>query len=66
MDCKCNWVEAILAIVIIVSAYMAGASSKWIIIIAALLLLLHALFCKKCQMCESSMMDSKPMKKRRR
>ncbi len=66
MDCKCNWVEAILAIVIIVSAWMAGASSKWIVIIAALILLLHAMFCKKCQMCEPAMMkSSKPMKKRR-
>ena len=66
MDCKCNWVEAILAIVIIVSATMAGASSKWVIIIAALLMLLHALFCRKCQMCEPSMMESKSMKKKRR
>lgn len=65
MNCTCNWVEAILAIIIIVFAYVATASSKWVVIIAALLLLLHALFCKKCQMCEP-VMDTRHMKKRRR
>ena len=65
MNCKCNWVEAILAIVIILFAYSAGDSSKWVIIIAALLLLLHALLCKRCQMCEP-MMEAHSMKKRRR
>ena len=66
MDCKCNWVEAVLAIVIVVFAYSAGASSKWVVIVAALLLLLHALLCKKCQMCEASMMNVKSAKKRRK
>jgi len=65
MNCKCNWVEAILAIIIIVFAYMPG-SSKWVIIIAAILLLLHALICKNCQMCEEPMSMPKSSKKRRR
>ncbi|MEK6914947.1 MAG: hypothetical protein AABW89_00195 [Nanoarchaeota archaeon] len=66
MDCKCNWVGAILAIIIIVFAYMASASSRWVIIIAALLLLLHAMMCKKCRMCGESMISSKTSKKGRR
>ncbi len=66
MDCKCNWVEAILAIVIIVSAWMGGASSKWIVVIAALILLLHAMFCKKCQMCEPVTMKGPKSAKRKR
>ncbi|MEK6908993.1 MAG: hypothetical protein AABX23_03000 [Nanoarchaeota archaeon] len=67
MNCKCNWVESILAIIIIIFAYMGSASSRWVIIIAAVLLLLHALMCKKCGMCEEpEMMESKHSKKRRR
>ncbi len=67
MSCKCSWVEAVLAVIIILFTYMAVASSKWIVIIAALLLLLHALMCKKCQMCEEPMASSKsPRHKRRR
>lgn len=66
MNCKCNWVESVLAIIIIIFAYMASASSKWVIIIAALLLLLHALFCKKCQMCEEPVVEKHSRKRRRR
>ncbi|MBS3083672.1 hypothetical protein J4423_02605 [Candidatus Pacearchaeota archaeon] len=66
MSCKCNWVEAVLAIIIILFTYMAKASSKWVVIIAALLLLLHALMCKKCQMCEEPKMMPKSSKKGRR
>ena len=65
MSCKCNWVEAVLAIIIILFTYMAKASSKWVVIIAALLLLLHALMCKKCQMCEK-MVESKSSKRKRK
>ncbi len=66
MSCKCNWVESVLAVVIIIFAYIANSSSQWVIIIAALLLLLHALLCKKCQMCEEPKMASKSSKKGRR
>ena len=50
MDCKCNWTEAILAIVIIVFALVQSASAKWIVLVAAVLLLIHSLMCKKCKM----------------
>jgi general stress protein CsbA len=57
MGCKCNWVESVLAIVIIVFAWMQGVSgtNMWIIVVAAVLLLLHALMCKKCKSCETPM-----------
>ena len=64
MECKCNWVEAILAIVIIIFAYSVSDSSKWVVIIAGILLLLHALFCKMCGKCEH--MDGKSTMKNRR
>jgi len=69
MNCKCNWVQAVLAVIIILFAYMGSASSQWIIIVAGIILLLHALLCKKCGMCdEPKMMISKssPKHKRRR
>ncbi|MEK6846624.1 MAG: hypothetical protein AABY16_00485 [Nanoarchaeota archaeon] len=50
MECKCNWTEAILAIVIIVFAFVRSASAKWVVIVAAVLLLIHSLTCKKCKM----------------
>ncbi|MSS74558.1 hypothetical protein EXS72_02885 [Candidatus Pacearchaeota archaeon] len=66
MSCKCSWVEAILAIVIILSAYLGRTSSKWVIIVSALILLLHALMCKKCGMCEMPQVSAKSTKKKRR
>lgn len=66
MNCKCNWVESILAIIIIVFAYMGSPSSRWVIIIAAVILLLHALMCKNSKMCEEPMMAESKHKKRRR
>lgn len=66
MNCKCNWVETILAIIIIIFAYMGSPSSQWVIIIAAILLLLHALMCKKCGMCDEPVMVEKTRHKKRR
>lgn len=66
MNCKCNWVESILALIIIIFAYMGSPSSRWVIIVAAVILLLHALMCKKCKMCEEPMMMEKSHKKGRR
>lgn len=65
MSCKCNWVEAVLAVIIILFTYMYTTSSQWVVIIAAVLLLLHALLCKKCQMCEEPMMPKSSKHKRR-
>lgn len=53
MNCKCNWVQAILAVVIIAFSFVRFASAKWVVVIAAVLLLLHALSCSKCGMCEN-------------
>ena len=64
MNCKCNWVEAILAIVIILFAFVAGSSSKWIIVIAAIILFLHAVICKKCNTCGYAI-ETHSMKKKR-
>ena len=64
MDCKCNWVESVLAIVIIIFAFTSSVASKWIVVIAAVLLLLHALVCKSCKMCSECMNGSSTMKKK--
>lgn len=50
----CRWLEAILALVIIVFTYwptmlFSTMTSEWIVIVAAVLLLIHALFCAKCK-----------------
>ena len=46
----CRWIEALLAIVIIVFAYpkLVDWNNEWVIIAAAALILLHVLFCSKC------------------
>lgn len=64
MDCKCNWVEAVLAVVIIIFAYRSSGGPLWIVVVAGVLLLLHALLCKMCGRCEH--VDGKAMVKRKR
>jgi len=66
MNCKFNWVDSILAVIIIIFAYMGSPSSRWVIIIAAVILLLHAIMFKKDKMCDETMEMEKSNKKRRR
>ncbi len=53
MEYNCKWVEAVLAVVVLVFAFwpsqiLSVATSRWIVIVAAALLLVHSLSCKKC------------------
>ena len=66
MDCKCNWVESVLAIVIIVFAFTSSGASKWIVVIAAVLLLIHALVCKSCKTCAECLKGAPAVKKKRK
>ncbi|MEK6760455.1 MAG: hypothetical protein AABX93_00875 [Nanoarchaeota archaeon] len=59
----CRWLEALLAVVIIVFAYwptmvFSANISMWIVIAAAAVLLVHALFCDKCKGLCRGMMKS--------
>ena len=72
----CRWIEALLAIVIIVftkwsGMIFTGTVSMWIVIVSAVLLLLHALFCKHCNglcmgMMKSGKSSSRSGRRRRR
>jgi len=66
----CRWLEAILAVVIIVFAYwptvvVSQQTSTWIVIVSAALLLLHALFCMKCKGVCSGLLSGSRSRKRR-
>lgn len=64
MGCKCNVVEILLGIAIIVFALWETAASQWIVIVAAVLLILHALACKSCKgCCGTCDMKSMPAKR---
>lgn len=54
---NCNWVEAVLSVLIIVFAWLQTSYSQWIIIVAAALLLIHTLSCKNCRACGSGNMS---------
>lgn len=47
MNCKCNWTDLVLALLIIILAiwpsFLGGNISQWIIVIAATLILIHSL-----------------------
>lgn len=45
---NCKWIEAILAVIIIVFANSSWVYATWIIIVAAAIILIHALTCKTC------------------
>lgn len=45
---NCKWIEALLAVLIIIFANSSWVYATWIIIIAAAVLLIHALTCKTC------------------
>ncbi|MBI4116427.1 hypothetical protein HY449_01645 [Candidatus Pacearchaeota archaeon] len=50
----CRWIEAILAVLIIVFTWwptqiLSAVVSMWVVIVSAALLLVHALFCKNCE-----------------
>jgi len=52
-DMNCGWIQAILAVVIIVftiwpTSIFSATVSWWLVIISAVLLLWHAVSCKKC------------------
>ena len=53
MGCNCKMFEIIIAIILIVFAFMEGVSglNMWVIVIAAIVLLLHAWRCKNCGVC---------------
>ena len=51
MECNCKTCQLILGIVILVFAFWWRDWSQWIIAIAAVILILHALLCKRCDMC---------------
>ena len=67
---KCSQCEAILAVIILVWTIwpnLLGLASTWVVGIAAALLLIHALWCKKCRLCEGCGVDmAKPAAKRKR
>ena len=69
----CRWLEAILAVVIIVFAYWPTMIwtnpmwSEWVVIVSAALLLLHALFCMKCKgVCSGLLSGSRGRSRSRR
>ena len=71
MGCNCQWMEVLVAIVILVFTFWMTTASQWIVIIAAVVLLLHALLCKNCKMCKddgsmSKMSTSKSMNKKKK
>lgn len=47
---NCKWIEAILAVLIIVLAGSSWEYATWVVIIAAAGILIHALTCKTCHM----------------
>jgi|GEM_PF-2005034 len=55
MGCNLNWVEGVLALVILVFTFwMIPDVSQWIIAVAAILLLLQAIICNKsCMKCHA-------------
>lgn len=69
MNCKCYWLESVVAIVVFVLALWPGIlgamASKWILVIAAVVLFLHAWGCKRCKNCDMSGIEMKSTKKRR-
>jgi hypothetical protein len=68
MDCKCNWVEVLVGIVVVVLALwpdiLGLEISKWVLVIAGALLIIHALVCKNCKSCnvEGKSMAKEEMK----
>ena len=62
MNCNCQWVVSIFAVVILVFAFWTTAWSKWVILIAAILILLHAWTCKNCKMPKMEMSTKKKRK----
>jgi hypothetical protein len=53
MGCNCKWFEIIVAIVVILFAFLQGIAglNMWVIVIAGVVLLLHAMKCSNCGAC---------------
>ena len=45
---NCKWIEAVLAVLIIVFASSSWIYATWVVVIAAAGILIHALTCRSC------------------
>ena len=66
---SCNWVQLVLAALILIFAFWQTVASKWIIVVAAVLILVHSFACPCCkegsEMWKQKHAKAKPKKKKK-
>ena len=62
MGCNCKTTEIVLALAVLIFAFVDATWAQWIVALAAVLLIVHALTCKEFAACAAGASESMPAK----